>query len=126
MNMCKGTEFRLTPEFLSRKDRSKYYYVIVLEYEKSENLGSKKKIQFLEILGLSKLCLVSWRNNEIINRQKKQFYEMKILHLGHYSHLMSKLKSILYDCSGPFKRFMFLTRVKLFTLKKHLYRGFEP
>ena len=36
MNMCKSTEFTLTPEFQSedyRKDRFKYYYVIVLEYE---------------------------------------------------------------------------------------------
>ena len=41
--MCKGTEFTLTPEFQSedyRKDRSKYYYVIVLEYEKSEKLNN--------------------------------------------------------------------------------------
>ena len=39
--MCKGTEFTLTPEFQSedyRKDCSKYYYVIVLEYKKSEKL----------------------------------------------------------------------------------------
>ena len=43
---------------------------------------------------------------------------MKISHLGHHSHLMSKLKSIFYDCSGSFKRFMFLTRVKLRILRR--------
>ena len=65
MNMCKGTEFTLTPEFQSedyRKDRSKYYYVIVLEYEKSEKLDycqvSMEKNLFLEILGFLKLLWI--------------------------------------------------------------------
>lgn len=45
MNMCKGTEFTLTPEFQSedyRKDRSKYYYVIVLEYKSLKNWTTAK------------------------------------------------------------------------------------
>ena len=63
--MCKGTEFTLTPEFQSedyRKDRSKYYYVIVLEYKKSEKLDycqvSMEKNLFLEILGFLKLLWI--------------------------------------------------------------------
>lgn len=42
---------------------------------------------------------------------------MKISYLGHYSHLMSKLKSIFNDCFGVFESMtlgMILTQVEIY------------
>ena len=55
---------------------------------------------------------------------------MKISYLGHYSHLMSKRKSIFYDYFGLFESMtlgMILTQVKIYLLccENHFYHDFE-